>query len=204
MLGSFSKDKIDGNKKMVENLVLILVLFIIVIVVINSLGEDKNEIAQSNSSNTNINNIINQKEKSQEEKLEEILSLVEGAGKVDVLITYSNGIEQVPMYSTKQSTTTVQETDKSGGTRKTEEINNEQSVIYNEEGNSKVPMIKQTINPKVIGVIVVSDGASSLNVKENIMKAVEATLDVPAHRVQVFARKKWWEFVEKGYVENEH
>lgn len=187
MFGSFSNEKIAGNKKMVENLVLILALVIIVIVVINSLGEEKNEVIQSSGSNTNI---ISQKEKNQEEKLEEILSLVEGAGKVDVLITYSNGIEQVPMYSTKQSTTTVQETDKSGGTRKTEEINNEQSVIYNEEGNSKIPMIKQTINPKVIGVIVVSDGASSLNVKENIMKAVEATLDVPAHRVQVFARKK--------------
>ena len=190
MLSLFSNEKVVGNKKMVENLVLILVLAIIVIVVINSFGEDENDVTQSNIANANITDITSQKEKSQEEKLEEILALVDGAGKVDVLITYSNGIEQVPMYSTKQSTTTVQETDKNGGSRKTEEINNEQSIIYSEEGNSKVPMIKQTINPKVVGVIVVSEGANSLNVKENIMKAVEATLDVPAHRVQVFARKK--------------
>jgi len=190
MFGSFTNEKITGNKKMIENLVLILVLVIIVMIVINSLGEDTKENIQLNTASTNMNHIISQKEKSQEEKLEEILSLIEGAGKVDALITYSNGIEQVPMYSTKQSTTTVQETDKSGGSRKTEEVNNEQSVIYNEDGNSKVPMIKQTINPKIVGVIVVSEGANSLNVKENIMKAVEATLDVPAHRVQVFARKK--------------
>ena len=33
----FTKDKIVGNKKIIENMVLFLVLFIIVIVVINSL-----------------------------------------------------------------------------------------------------------------------------------------------------------------------
>lgn len=185
MLSIFTKEKTTGNKKIIENLVLFLILFIIVIVVINSLGEE----AESVQSNVQLTTSIKQDEKNQEEKLEEILSFIEGAGKVDVLITYSDGIEQIPMYNTKQSTTTIQEADISGGTRKTEEISKEQNIVYNEEGNLKTPVIKQTINPKIVGVIVVADGAKSLSVKESLMNAVEATLDVSAHRIQVFARK---------------
>jgi len=106
-----------------------------------------------------------------------------------VLITYSNGIEQVPMYNLKQNTTTTQEMDKTGATRKTEEVSEEQNIIFNEIGNEKTPVIKQTINPKVIGVVVVADGANNMGVKENLIKAVESMLDVSSHRVQVFARK---------------
>lgn len=188
MFSLFSKEKISANKKIIENLVLFLILFIIVIVVINSLGE-------SNTVSTKIDNIdekivVTNSKESMDEKLEEILSLIDGAGKVNVLITYSNSVEEVPMYDTKQNTTKIEESDKSGGTRRTEEINNEKNIIFNENGNVKTPVIKQTINPEIIGVIVVADGANSLNVKADLIKAVEATLDVSAHRVQVFARKK--------------
>ena len=190
MLSLFSKEKLSGNKKIIENLVLFLILFIIVIVVINSLGEKETTSTHVGSINQIDYVSNNNNEKTLEEKLQDILSLIDGAGKVNVLISYSNGIEQVPMYDVKQNTTTVQESDTSGGVRKTEEISNEQNIIFNENGNVRTPVIKQTINPKVVGVLVIADGANNLNVKENLIKAVEATLDVSAHRVQVFARKK--------------
>ena len=186
MLGLFSKEEKTGNKKMVENLVLFLVLLIIVIIVINSLGENLDS-TETNSMSTQV--ITSNKEKSMEEKIEEILSLIDGAGKVDVLITYANGVEQIPMYNTKQNTTTIEETDNQGGARKTEEVNNENNIIFNENGNVKTPVIKQTINPKIVGVIIVSEGANNVSVKQNLINALEALLDIPAHRVQIFARK---------------
>lgn len=186
MLGIFSKEEKTGNKKMIENLVLFLILFIIVIIVINSLGENK-ETTQINSVANQV--VVSNKDKSLEEKIEDTLSLIDGAGRVSVLITYANGIEQVPMYNTKQNTTTIQESDTQGGVRKTEEINNEQNIIFNENGNTKTPVIKQTINPEIMGVIIVSEGAGNISVKQNLINALEALLNVPAHRVQVFARK---------------
>lgn len=190
MLQIFSKEKLGENKKIIENLVLFLVLFIILIIVMNVLNEETNE-ANSNSLVNQIENITQvEKEESLEEKLENILSFIQGAGKVEVLITYKNGIEQMPMYDNKQNTTVTEEMDKSGGTRKTEEINQEQIVIFEEVGNEKIPVIKQTINPEIVGVLVVAEGADNLSVKENLLKAVESTLNVPSHRIQVFARKK--------------
>ena len=190
MLQIFSKDKVGENKKLIENLVLFLVLFIIVIVVMNTLTKESSK--EENSSLTNqVNAIIKtEKEETLEEKMENILSFIQGAGKVEVLITYENGIEQIPMYDSKQNTTITEEMDKSGGTRKTEEISQEQNIIFEETGNEKVPVIKQMITPEIVGVLVVAEGAESLAVKENLMKAVEASLNVPSHRIQVFARKK--------------
>ena len=72
--------------------------------------------------------------------------------------------------------------------RKTKEVANEQSIIYEEKNSVKVPAIKQTIMPEVVGVIVVAEGAGSQVVKENIKNAVEAVVNISAHRIQVFAK----------------
>ena len=71
---------------------------------------------------------------------------------------------------------------------KTKEVANEQSIIYEEKNSVKVPAIKQTIMPEVVGVIVVAEGAGSQVVKENIKNAVEAVVNISAHRIQVFAK----------------
>lgn len=195
MLSIFAKEstkegkKVNENKKLLENLVLILILIIIVIVVMNVPKKETSENQKESVLNT-ISTQVNEKEETLENKLENILSYIDGAGKVEVLITYQNGIEQVPMYNIKQNTVITEEADKAGGTRKTEETNQEQNIIFKENGNEKTPVIKQTINPEIIGVIVVAEGAGNLSVKESLMKAVEATLAVPSHRIQVFARKK--------------
>ncbi len=184
-----------NNKKMIENAVIFLILAIIVMIVINSVfstednqkndvGNSTNELLeQTNSKNLNV-------EKSELSKeLEEILSLISGAGKVSVMISYKNDTEKIPMIDTKVTTTIVSEKDSGGGERKTEETNTEESVVFEENGNSKNPVIKHEINPQVVGVVVVAEGASNNVVKENLIKAVEAAIDVPSHRIQVFARK---------------
>lgn len=191
MLQMFSKENLGGNKKIVENLVLFLLLFIIVIIVMNVLNkEDKIENNETYLVSKVNASISEEKEETLEEKLEKILSYIEGAGKVEVLITYQTGTMQIPMYNVKQNTIITQEADKAGGTRKTEQINEEQTVIFEENGNEKNPVIKQMMNPEIVGVLVVAEGANNLTIKENLMKAIEATLNIPSHRIQVFARKK--------------
>ena len=123
-----------------------------------------------------------------QKSLKNILSKISGVGSVDVMVSYSNTIMQVPMYDTKENTTVVEESDKNGGIRKTKEVANEQSIIYEEKNSVKVPAIKQTIMPEVVGVIVVAEGAGSQVVKENIKNAVEAVVNISAHRIQVFAK----------------
>ena len=181
-----SKFKDLSNKKQIENVVIFLVLLIIVIIVINSLVGEEKETVKEGPKEVSIS--LEQNENDLEKSLKNILSKISGVGSVDVMVSYSNTIMQVPMYDTKENTTVVEESDKNGGIRKTKEVANEQSIIYEEKNSVKVPAIKQTIMPEVVGVIVVAEGAGSQVVKENIKNAVEAVVNISAHRIQVFAK----------------
>lgn len=174
------------SKKTIENLIVFLILLIVIFLAINSLTKPVEEV----SSYVDVSTIENSKiyEETLEEKLEKILSMIKGAGEVHVMISYVNEIEKIPMTDTKITTTVISEKDSNGGERKTEETSTEESIIYEENSNLKNPVIKQNILPEVIGVIVVAEGAYDTVVKENLIKAVEATVDVPSHRIQVFSK----------------
>ena len=183
----FSKLKTLNNKKQIENIVIFIALLIIVIIVINSLFAETNKPIEDseviNVSNSEVSN------DDLEKKLKKILSVMNGVGSVDVMISYSNTIEQVPMYDLNENTTIVQEEDVNGGKRETKEVRNEQSIIFEEKNNTKIPAVKQTIMPEIIGVIIVADGANNSVVKENIKNAVEAVVNIAPNHIQVFA--KW-------------
>ena len=104
------------SKKGIENLVILLVLVVIVMVVINSLFTEKEEVPQ-------IEQVVKQEVNSDslEKKLENILTSIKGVGKVKVMISYTNSIEKVPIYDTKEVTTLTNELDSSGGKRETKE-----------------------------------------------------------------------------------
>lgn len=182
-----TKLKDGNNKKQIENIVIFIVLLIIVIIVINSLfAEEKAVETNVEITDNNYNNFTSNDEL--EMKLQKILTSINGVGSADVMISYANTVTQVPMYSTKENTTTVEEQDVNGGKRKTEEISNEQNIIFEEKSNMKTPAVKQTIMPEVVGVVVVAEGANNSIVKENIKNAVEAVLNIASHRIQVFSK----------------
>lgn len=52
---------------------------------------------------------------------------------------------------------------------------------------TSVPATQTVINPKIEGVIVTAEGAGDVNIKTNIILAVEAVTGVPTHKVQVFS-----------------
>ena len=52
---------------------------------------------------------------------------------------------------------------------------------------TNIPMTQTIVSPKVEGVIVTAEGASNVNVKTNIISAVEAVTGVPTHKIQVFS-----------------
>ena len=182
----FSKWKEGNHKKQIENSIIFIVLLIIVIIVINSMFSEEEKTVDTSNMKEEITRTMNQDE--MEVKLQNILSNMAGVGKVEVMIAYSNTIKQIPMYNKKENTTTVEEQDVNGGKRKTQEISNEENVIFDEKNNNKTPALQQSIMPEIIGVIVVAEGAENQVIKENIKNAVEAVVNIASHRIQVFAK----------------
>ena len=108
-------------------------------------------------------------EYSDEARLSEILSKVDGAGKVSVMITY---------YGTSGYDLEFQE--------KRGETSTENSVVM--DGNS--PFIKSEFYPKVKGVIIVSSGAKNSSVKKSLTDAAAAVLEVSSHKICVLEGKE--------------
>lgn len=187
--------KTEGNnKKSIENLVVFLILLIITVLAINMIWSKDEEQAEEEpsgykvlaSKDENSNNIKNDEYDLQTE-LEDILCKMNGIGKVDVLITYSQTSTVVPMYSETQSSTTTEETDSGGGTRKQESSNVNKEVITN--GNNEA--ITQTVMlPKVEGAIVIAEGGGNATIKANIIQAVSAVTGLATYKVQVFEMQK--------------
>lgn len=200
---SFNKD--ISQKKKIENLVFFLILLIIVVVAINLIWNPK-ESQNSNTTNSekqfvthNTNTAVLASEtsgttaQSQEyilkEDLENILSNIDGAGKVQVMITYTESSEVKAMYneSTKESTT--EETDSTGGVRTIAQVDSSKEVVYTEDDGKKVPITEKVIMPKVEGAIILAEGANDALIKNNIILAVEAVTGLSTHKIQVFQLK---------------
>lgn len=183
------------NKKKIENLVFLVIILIITIVIINYVwNENKNSNKTITNSagkklattESNTNNKSESNEVSLEERLENILSNINGVGNVKVFINYSESNETVAMYNENSKTSVTEETDTSGGVRKVESTDSQKEIVYQENDGNKVPIIQKTIEPKIEGAIITAKGASNINIKTNIIQAVEAATGLATHKIKVF------------------
>lgn len=195
-----SQKKEEPNKKKIENLVVFLIILIITIIVINVIwsGDKKSDNSESTSdknkklaSDTQTVQTIND-ETSDDlvVKLEDILSKINGVGKVRVMITYSKTSQTVPLYNQDSSEKNTEESDKQGGTRKITETGTKTEIVYKEVNGEKIPITQSVISPTIEGAIVTAEGANNITVKTNIIQAVEAVTGVATHKIQVFEMSK--------------
>jgi stage III sporulation protein AG len=193
------KEEEGNNKKKVENIVVFIIILIVTIIAINFILSDKKETTKSenNTSNkrlaiTNQNEVSSDNTENTEslsEKLEYILSKISGVGDVNVFINYSQSSEMVAMYNENSKSSSTEETDTSGGIRKIEETDAQKEIVYQENNGEKTPITQKIVKPKIEGAIITAKGASNVNVKTNIIQAVEAATGLATHKIQVFEMK---------------
>lgn len=128
-------------------------------------------------------------EKNLKADLIKILSRIEGVGHVSVELTFESGPEYELAYDREVRTSTTEEEDSAGGIRKISELVEDQRVvIVNDRGER--PIIVKEVQPKVRGVLVVAEGADNSRVKAMLFSAVQAVLDLPAHKIQVLPGRR--------------
>lgn len=166
-------------------LILLLVCGIFLIAV--SLPEKKdgteNQIegnTQRLSYDTDENDIYVEK---MEERLADILGMIEGAGRVEVMITLASSSETV--VNKDQS---VEEGTEKGGEENGKEsiksIRKEETVFTEKDGNQN-PYIVKTVEPAVEGIIIVMDGGDNPSASQAVTEAVQALFHVEVHKIKV-------------------
>lgn len=139
-----------------------------------------------NSSKTKIENISNTtEEKTNEKKLEEVLSSIKGAGEVKVMITYFSSDETVTAMNSQKQTSTTTETTESGTRTSQTTVENSTPMTVGSGGSESAFVLKNN-EPEIKGVIVVAQGAQNLSVRLELEKAVETVLQILPSQVEIF------------------
>lgn len=108
-----------------------------------------------------------------QESLEDILSQIDGAGKVSVLLTQSAG--EITIYQ--------QNTDQSGETLR------EDTVVVSNESREEDGLVRQVIPPKYQGAIIVCQGGDRAAVRLAIVEAVSGVTGLTSDKITVLKMK---------------
>lgn len=122
-------------------------------------------------------------EKELENKLQANILLMEGVGKVQVSVSFSTGLKNE--YARNQNVTknTSKETDKTGGTRETTQVTENNQVVM--PNGSSQPVMVMEDRPEVAGVLIIAEGARDPKVREGIHTAVQTLLNIPSAKITV-------------------
>ncbi len=178
LLSKFQKFlKKDNNLQLA--IVAVAVVALVVFLVTTTLDSGGN--ANANDA-TGTSASANSGEESLETRLERILSSVDGAGAVKVLVTYETGPEIVPALKSDTQNNTSDSSGTGQRTTSTTE-NNEPVVVQGKNGTEPLVLVKK--EPVILGVLVVAEGASDLDVRIRLSGAVQVALQIAPDRIEV-------------------
>ena len=183
------------KNRTIENLTFFIIILVVTLVLVKYIfSGDKSEKQSSNYNNAELvysNDVLQEPETASykddlKSELINILKKINGVGEVDVLITYTETSKLVPVYNENSSESKTSEEDTEGGTRVIESYDSSKEVVTDE---SSEPITERIIMPKIEGAIVICEGANDINVKNNVISAVEAATGLKVHKIQVFEMK---------------
>ena len=104
-----------------------------------------------------------------EQRLEQLLGHIEGAGDVQVLLTEESGRET--LYQTDIQTDTDRRT--------------EDTVLVEDATRTETGLVRQTVEPKYRGAVILCQGADAPSVKLAIVEAVRCVTGLGADQISV-------------------
>jgi len=121
-----------------------------------------------------------------EEKLEGIVSKIDGAGKCNIAVTLAASEEYIYVYDESKSIETEQ--NEKGYSEKN---SNEKSYskIINDAGDEAL-VTTAILTPSINGVVVVCEGGEDEAVKKAVRDAIAAVLDISKDKIYITQRKR--------------
>ncbi len=117
-------------------------------------------------------------------ELSTLLSRIEGAGEVQVMITLESGEENI--YAWQEKTSDNQQSVSAQVNNQTSQNSTyENRIVTVGSGSDKQALIEKTMEPVVQGVVVVCKGADNIKTVSDITNAVSVVLNISSNRICV-------------------
>ena len=191
ILTMFKDMKLGDDKKEKILIVFLLgVFFLLVATPVGSLSGQKETKKKSVSQTTEQSKKIEKDAdiSSLENKLEQTIAGMEGAGNVNVMITLKDNGEKIldknqPYESEKETSSEEQKV-----SEQTRMQSEQETVLMEQDGNTEPIVVKERY-PEIEGVVVVCEGGDNKVLTLQIKEAVQALFSVDAHKIVVCKSK---------------
>lgn len=114
-----------------------------------------------------------------QQRLEEIISQIDGVGECSVMLTFEESERSV--YAVEDSVSQEQDRQTNSGSSSSQK---RLVLVENGEGGNQ-PVLEKTVRPQVNGVVVVCQGAKSMTVCQQVTEAVTTVLGIRSTQVCV-------------------
>ena len=173
------KYKIDKSKGI--KITSLIICFCIVLIFCLNSGTSKTETTYKESLSYNYQSSL-EYSNTLEQKLENLISKIKGAGKTTVMVY----LDESPILVLAESTDEKVNTTTNGSSSTSYTTTVTEPIILSSSGSS-VPLVLTEKLPEVKGVVVVAEGANDVSLKLNIIQAIKTLIDIPSGNIQVFA-----------------
>jgi stage III sporulation protein AG len=193
LFGSLSfLSKIDREKWEKAAIIFLLGIFFLLVATPASLfstktKQDKTETAEEESvaktsENDEYIEIL-------ENKLEQTIAGMEGAGKVQVMITLKDDGEKI-LDKNEPYESKTEKVKEDGKESEITSVQSDQETVLVEQDGDTTPFIVQVKYPEIEGVVVVCEGGDDSALALRIKEAVQALFSIDAHKVVVCKLKQ--------------
>lgn len=160
----------DGKQSRISAFIIVLGCIGLLLVFLSEFIPKEDQTSKENSSAEFTD--FYEKETLLENRLENIISKINGAGKTKVMLTFASSEEY--FYAENHT----EEKDDN-------EVKTENEIIIIEVENGEKPVFITKNEAEIRGVFVICEGGKNALVREKIIEALCALLDIPSNRVSV-------------------
>lgn len=180
-------DFLNGDNKQKKIIYILLSVFLIGIafILLNTEEKIKDQVEKELTSPYTVEEEVYDHEE-MEKKLEKKLSKIDGAGKVEVMITMKNKGEIILNKDIPYQSSQIFETGQEGGKKESvDREENENTVLVQKSDGSEEAIVIKELLPEVSGALILAEGGDRIDVKNNLIQAAKVLLDLPAHKIEV-------------------
>ena len=191
------KEKITKKSNKFTYMIILIIIAGVMILVVSYFNDStptflnlsNDTTFQENKREENLSTSTTYQDKVKNE-LKNILSKVKGVGEVDVIIHFEGGEELIPALDSEKSNTVTEERDSNGGNSVNNNNKDGTKVVMSSQGSSTEPLILKTYNPKIIGILIVAEGADDTRLSYELTKIVSSLYDISESKVSVIPMKE--------------
>lgn len=121
--------------------------------------------------------VVTQETDNAEEQLEDILSQIQGVGRVRVLLTVSRGEQVIYVYDEDRSDTAESESER------------REAVVITDGNREQTGLVSQVVSPTYLGAVVVCQGGDRPDVRLAVVDAVCNATGLTANKISVLKMK---------------